>query len=43
MGENKNSDEHGTHWAVNILCARQKNQLEIVSNELFTNILQALY
>ncbi len=37
MEENKNSDEHGTHWAVNILCFCWKNQQEMVRNKLFAN------
>ncbi len=38
MEENKNSDEHCTHWGVNILCVRRKNWLEMVRNELFANL-----
>ncbi len=37
MEENKNSDEHGAHWAANILCVCWKNRQEIVHNKLFAN------
>ncbi len=39
MEENKNSKEHSTHWATNILCVvRRKNQQEMVRNKQFANL-----
>ncbi len=37
MEENKNLDEYGTHWVVNILCVCRKNWQEMVHNKLFAN------
>ncbi len=39
MEENKNSDKHSTHWAGNILCARQKTNRRWFA----MNSLQTLY
>ncbi len=54
MKENKNSDEHGTHWAANILYVRWKNWQEMVrkprtnyinivfANKMFASVYAAL-
>ncbi len=37
MEENKNSDQHRTHRATNILCVRRKKQLKMLRNKLFVH------